>query len=415
MDRVNRTLAGRYRLEEVIGRGGMSTVYRATDLVLGRTVAVKVLLAALAEQDPTYTARFAREAQAAAALASSAVVTIYDTGVDEAGHYIVMEHIAGQSLAEVLADERPLGLPEALRIAEGVAEALSAAHAAGILHRDIKPANVMVSDEASVKVLDFGIARRLDGPTLTQVASVAGTAAYMAPERALGQAGDARADVYSLGCLLYATLTGAPPFGGEVAAAVLHQQINSRPRPPSDLRTGIPPALDALVLAMLAKAPDERPATAAEVRTRLLHISADSAPTAPTRRIPAAPSVSRPAPTAVAPAHRAPGTSPLADHRRRAVVMALITAAIALGAVALLSGGGTSTRPRPTAAARARSMRTSTTTARSATLPTTTAKTTPKPAKPQPAPPPAPGAATPPGHGGSPPGQVKKHGGGGPG
>ena len=414
MDRVNRTLAGRYRLEEVIGRGGMSTVYRATDLVLGRTVAVKVLLAALAEQDPTYTARFAREAQAAAALASSAVVTIYDTGVDEAGHYIVMEHIAGQSLAEVLADERPLGRPEALRIAERVAEALGAAHEAGILHRDIKPANVMVSDEGSVKVLDFGIARRLDGPTLTQVASVAGTAAYMAPERALGQAGDARADVYSLGCLLYAMLTGAPPFGGDVAAAVLHQQINSRPRPPSDLRAGIPPALDALVLAMLAKAPDDRPATAAEVQARLLHVSADPAPTAPTRRITAAPSRSRTAPTAVAPAHRAPGTSPLADHRRRAVVMALITAAIALGAMALLAGGS-SKPPRPTAAARARSVRTSTTTARSATVPTTTAKTTPKPAKPQPAPPPAPGAAPSPGHGGTPPGQAKKHGGGGPG
>jgi eukaryotic-like serine/threonine-protein kinase len=409
MDPVDRTLAGRYRLEEVIGRGGMSTVYRATDLVLGRTVAVKVLLAALAEQDPTYTARFAREAQAAAALASSAVVTIYDTGVDEDGHYIVMEHMAGQSLAEVLADERPLGLPEALRIAERVAEALSAAHAAGILHRDIKPANVMVSDGGSVKVLDFGIARRLDGPTLTQVASVAGTAAYMAPERALGQAGDARADLYSLGCLLYAMLTGGPPFGGEVAAAVLHQQINARPRPPSELRAGIPPALDALVLELLAKAPNERPTTAAEVQARLLHISADPAPTAPTRGIPAAGGT---APTAVAPVRRAPGTSPLADHRRRAVVMAIVTAAIALGAVALLAGGAPSKRPRPTAAARARSVRTSTTTARSATVRTTTAKTTPKPAKPPPAPPPASGAAAPPGHGGTPPGQAKKHGGG---
>src|SRR5579884_300632 len=131
-------LAGRYRLEEVIGRGGMSTVYRASDQILGRTVAVKVLLAALADQDPTYSVRFEREARAAAALASPTVVTIYDTGQDEGSHYIVMEYVAGRSLDEILRDGQPLEVSEALRITARVADALAAAHAAGILHRDIK-------------------------------------------------------------------------------------------------------------------------------------------------------------------------------------------------------------------------------------------------------------------------------------
>ena len=401
-------LAGRYRLEEVIGRGGMSTVYRASDETLGRTVAVKVLLPTLADQDPTYSVRFEREARAAAALANASVVTVYDTGVDDGSHYIIMEHVEGQSLEQVLRQGRPFAIPEALGIARRVADALAAAHAAGILHRDIKPANVMVTDGGAVKVLDFGIARRLDGTTITQVASVVGTAAYMAPERALGEPGDARADIYSFGCLLYAMLTGAALFGGEVAAAVLHQQINTQPRPPSRLREGLSPELDALVLAMLAKAPDERPATAAEVRERLARLpeargftmrSAGAVPpTAATTPMTAA---TRPLFAAGAPVrHRQPV---LADHRRRAIVMAIVTALITLIAVALLSGGG------PSGSRSSSSRSTATTTPR---ITTSTAATTPAttPAKPQPAAPPGP---TPPGHGGKPPGHGKKHGHGG--
>ena len=354
-----RILAGRYRLEDVIGRGGMSTVYRATDDVLGRTVAVKVLLPVLAEQDPTYVTRFEREARAAAALASAAVVTVYDTGVDEdGGPYIVMEYVRGQSLAEILSDGRPLEVAEAKRIAERVADALRAAHAAGVLHRDIKPANVMVADDGTVKVLDFGIARTLDGVTLTQTASVLGTAAYMAPERALGQPGDARADIYSLGCLLYAMLTGRPPFAGEAAAALLHQQVNREPAPPSGLRSGIPSALDALVVAMLAKAPEARPQTATEVRDRLSALS-EASPKPPAAGVAAAvtPTAStipltsrggavpaqRTAPTSVLPRRgrrSAPVAAVLADHRWRAVVMAAATALVVLIAVALLAGGG---------------------------------------------------------------------------
>jgi eukaryotic-like serine/threonine-protein kinase len=440
------TLGNRYRLEEVIGRGGMSTVYRASDLQLGRTVAVKVLLPALADQDPSYAERFQREARAAAALASSAVVTVYDTGEDEGAQYIVMEYVAGHSLANALRDEQPLAVPEALRIAERVAAALAAAHAAGILHRDIKPANVMVAGDGTVKLLDFGIARKLDGTTLTQVASVVGTAAYMAPERALGQTGDARADVYSLGCLLHAMLTGRPPFAGEVAAAVLHQQINSEPRPPSALRSGLRPEIDALVLAMLAKAPEERPGSAAEVQQRLAWLSGSSGEGEATAPLPESASLAatRVLPERTVPVEsRGPGPrrnslggepaaaarpappgrrAALADHRRRAVVMAVITGVLALVAVALLAGGGSprhTAAPSHTAPARTapgttpRTAPVSTAAPPAATKPVTS---TPKPAAKKPKPPaaaPAPVLAgpAPPGHGGKARGK-DKHGGG---
>jgi len=390
-----RTLAGRYRIQEVIGRGGMSTVYRATDEVLGRDVAVKVLLPALAEQDPTYAARFEREARAAAALASSAVVTVFDTGTDEdGGQYIVMEYVSGHSLAELLAQGRPLPVSEAIRIAARVGDALQAAHEAGILHRDIKPANVMVADDGSVKLLDFGIARQLDGVTLTQAASVVGTAAYMAPERALGQPGDARADVYSLGCLLYAMLTGRPPFSGEIAAALLHQQINADPVPPSRLEAGVPAGLDALVLAMLAKAPDARPGTAAEVGQRLgalargataatVPLAAATASTVPLGAAPTTPLVSS--------RRRSAFAAVMGDHRWRAALAGLVTAVVALLAVLLLAGGGSSPKP-------AAGHTTNTHATTHQTTPPTTQATTPPHPQPKPHPRKQPKPPKPPGH-----------------
>jgi serine/threonine-protein kinase len=419
MQAAGTLLAGRYRLEEVIGRGGMSTVYRASDESLGRTVAVKILLATLADQDPTYSARFEREARAAAALTSSAVVTVYDTGLDEGSHYIVMEYVSGRSLDEILRDGQPLEPAEALRIGGRVADALAAAHAAGILHRDIKPANVMLAADGAVKVLDFGIARRLDGTSITQVASVVGTAAYMAPERALGHAGDERADIYSLGCLLFAMLTGRPPFMGEISAAILHQQINAEPPSPSRLRPGIPPELDALVLAMLAKEPEARPANAAELRERIGALEvAGGAATAATRAA-TAPTAVATAPTAVATARPAvrPGPGPgragrqgfLADHRHRAIVMALATAALVLIVVALLSGGGSSrqgTTSSPAGSTTAPPVTTRTTPATTST-PTTSSAPSPTPAPPAPAKPKA-KKGHPPGHGGEPPGKAKK-------
>jgi eukaryotic-like serine/threonine-protein kinase len=264
-----RILAGRYRLDEVIGRGGMSTVYRGTDLSLDRVVAIKVALDPLVEQSPIYLARFTREAQAGASIGNPGVVTVYDAGADGPTRFIVMEFVPGKSLADILRDERPLEPERAADIAAQVADALSAAHAAGIIHRDIKPGNIMVEPDGSVKVLDFGIARALDGHTLTQTATVLGTSAYMSPEQALGQPVDARSDIYSLGCVLYEMLTGEPPFMADVSAAVLHQHVRVEPKPARERNSAISPALNEVVMRMLSKDPKDRPQTAAEVRDAL--------------------------------------------------------------------------------------------------------------------------------------------------
>jgi serine/threonine-protein kinase len=364
-------------------------VYRATDLMLGRTIAVKVLLAALADEDPTYVARFEREARAAAALTHRAVVTVYDAGVDDGERFIAMEYVDGRTLAETLRGG-PLNAPEAIRIAREVAGALAAAHAAGILHRDIKPANVMVTAEGAVKVLDFGVARPLDGTTLTQAASIVGTAAYMAPERALGDAGDARSDIYSLGCLLYAMLTGRPPFTGEHSAAILHQHINTDPRPPSRVAPGVPEVLDALVLAMLAKASAARPQTAAEVRDRLVALE----PTGLASALPL------PAATSAAVALDQTSATRVMSGRqpsglaRRAALAAILTAAIALGAIALFGGGGSQSVTTSTAHGTTTGAQHQTT----STPATSTQGTTPSP----------PLSAAPPGPAGQPPGHEKK-------
>jgi serine/threonine protein kinase len=336
-----RTLAGRYELAAVIGRGGMGTVYRANDLLLGRTVAVKVLPAALAEEDPTHVARFEREARAAASLTHPGVVAVYDAGHEQATRFIVMEFVAGRSLAAILADEAPLEPARAAGIAARVADALGAAHAAGIVHRDVKPANVMLTPDGSVKVLDFGIARAVDSTALTRTGSVLGTAAYMAPEHALGGRGDERSDIYSLGCLLYALLTGQPPFATDLPAAVLHQHVNTQPRPPSDANSRVSPTLDALVMQMLAKAPDARPQSAGEVRDRLgkaqsAQTAAAVAPITPTARLPAT--------TAT---RVMPGVA--RTKGRRAAAAAALTGAVLLIAILALASGGGSPPPASTA------------------------------------------------------------------
>ncbi len=273
---MSELLAGRYALGDVIGRGGMAEVRRGTDTRLGRDVAVKVLRADLA-RDPAFQGRFRREAQSAASLDAPNVVAVYDTGEDEHGvPWIVMEHVAGRTLRDVLTTEGRLLPTRALEIAVDICSALEVAHGAGIVHRDIKPANVMLTSQGEVKVMDFGIARAAAGSesTMTQSEAVVGTAAYLSPEQARGEHVDARSDLYSAGCLLYELLTGTPPFVGDSAVAVAYQHVREEPVPPSRYVEGLSPDIDTVVLTAMAKSPAHRYDDADAMREDLLRAAA---------------------------------------------------------------------------------------------------------------------------------------------
>ncbi|MER5612661.1 Stk1 family PASTA domain-containing Ser/Thr kinase [Streptomyces sp. NPDC002215] len=266
-----RRLGGRYELGSVLGRGGMAEVYLAHDTRLGRTVAVKTLRADLA-RDPSFQARFRREAQSAASLNHPAIVAVYDTGEDYVDGvsipYIVMEYVDGSTLRELLHSGRKL-LPErTLEMTVGILQALEYSHRAGIVHRDIKPANVMLTRTGQVKVMDFGIARAMgdSGMTMTQTAAVIGTAQYLSPEQAKGEQVDARSDLYSTGCLLYELLTVRPPFIGDSPVAVAYQHVREEPQTPSNFDPEITPEMDAIVLKALVKDPDYRYQSADEMR-----------------------------------------------------------------------------------------------------------------------------------------------------
>ncbi|WP_369029160.1 MULTISPECIES: Stk1 family PASTA domain-containing Ser/Thr kinase [Streptomyces] len=266
-----RRLGGRYELGQVLGRGGMAEVYLAHDTRLGRTVAVKTLRADLA-RDPSFQARFRREAQSAASLNHPAIVAVYDTGEDYIDGtsipYIVMEYVDGSTLRELLHSGRKL-LPErTLEMTIGILQALEYSHRSGIVHRDIKPANVMLTRNGQVKVMDFGIARAMgdSGMTMTQTSAVIGTAQYLSPEQAKGEQVDARSDLYSTGCLLYELLTVRPPFIGDSPVAVAYQHVREEPQPPSVFDPEITPEMDAIVLKALVKDPDYRYQSADEMR-----------------------------------------------------------------------------------------------------------------------------------------------------
>jgi hypothetical protein len=263
-----RVLGGRYVLVEVLGAGGMATVWRARDEVLGREVAVKVLSPQYAA-DPGFLARFGREARHVAGLSHPRLVTVFDSGVDGGTAFIVMELVAGRTLRQVLDEAGTLPAGEAVAIAAAVCEGLEAAHAAGLVHRDIKPANIALAD-GEVRVLDFGIAR--DGGTGggTRTQEVLGTAAYLAPEQASGGQAGPQADLYALGCVLYEMLTGAPPFSGESAVGLAYRHVHDEPGPPSARRPGLPARLDWITGRLLAKDPAARPPGAAAARAGLL-------------------------------------------------------------------------------------------------------------------------------------------------
>lgn len=342
-----RLLNGRYRLHSLIGRGGMAEVWRGEDLRLERRVAVKLLGEST---DPDRLARFRREARTVARLSHPNIVTGHDLGVDGGVTYLVMELIEGTSLATRLA-KGPLTVGDAVAIAGQVCDALAAAHAAGIVHRDIKPGNILLTPAGTVKVCDFGIARLLHAsPTqLTTTGTVIGTSEYMAPEQASGAPVDGRTDLYALGCVLYAMLTGSPPFTADTLLAVLSQHLHRSPAPVASHRPGVPAPLAELVDQLLAKNPDDRPPTAVEVRHRLAMVTGaaptmEAAAAAPTvavtadsptdaTRVPLGPPMTVPLPT-----ERVEARPAVPRWRRVAVVTAavLVTAAAAVAVVSLL-------------------------------------------------------------------------------
>ncbi|MGP3533542.1 Stk1 family PASTA domain-containing Ser/Thr kinase [Microbacterium sp. RD1] len=278
MTTETRVLSGRYRVAELIGKGGMASVYRGYDLMLERDVAIKILKRDLAE-DTAFRTRFRLEAQSASRMAHPAIVRVFDAGEDSeigpdgAAHpapYIVMELVRGQLLKDIIA-EGPVPVDEARRYVDGILEALEFSHRAGVVHRDIKPGNVMVTPEGQVKVMDFGIARAVSdsSSTVAETTTILGTAAYFSPEQAKGEPVDARADLYSTGVVLYELLTGRPPFRGESPVAVAYQHVSEAPLTPSEIIETIPRALDAVILRALAKDPFQRFPDAASFRRAL--------------------------------------------------------------------------------------------------------------------------------------------------
>lgn len=271
MDGVRgRTLNGRYRIDEPLGSGGMATVWRGRDLHLERPVAIKLLERA-GLGDPTALERFGREARAVARLAHPNVVSVYDFGTDGGDPYLIIELVEGPTLAAMLAGG-PLPVDRAIAIAAQICDGLAATHAAGVVHRDIKPGNLMLTPAGVVKICDFGIARLHHAAahaTLTSPAIVMGTSEYMAPEQASNDGVDGRTDLYALGCVLYAMLTGAPPFTGETPPSVIGQHLHQPPVPVTARRPDAPADLDVLVAQLLAKNPADRPADANQVRARL--------------------------------------------------------------------------------------------------------------------------------------------------
>jgi eukaryotic-like serine/threonine-protein kinase len=279
MDLEGRILDGRYRLGSLLGVGGMASVYLASDRVLERQVAVKVLSPPYA-QDPVFVERFRREARSAARLSHPNVVAVFDSGSDAGEHYLVMEYVAGQSLAELLADQGRLAPRRAAELGVEVCAALAAAHAQGLVHRDVKPANVLVGAEGRVKVADFGIVKAAATVTLTGNGTVLGTAAYLSPEQAQGGPVDARSDLYSLGCVLYELVTGAPPFGSgadSAPVAVATRHLHQPPEPPSAHNPQVDASLDAVVLTALAKDPARRYQRASELQAALERVLAGEA------------------------------------------------------------------------------------------------------------------------------------------
>ncbi|MFI6827855.1 serine/threonine-protein kinase [Kribbella sp. NPDC050241] len=262
MKRAGEVIAGRYRIVGAIGRGGMGEVYRATDRVLGRDVAVKLMLpvpGTLAASE-----RFLREARATARIRHPHVVTAYDFGDQDGCCYLAMELVSGRTVGDELRREGPLAPDRAVHLVRQAAAGLAEAHRLGIVHRDIKPGNLLLADDGTVKIADFGIVRFLEDctTTLTSTGQIVGTSHFLAPERALGRPAEPPSDVYALGCVLYQLVTGHPPFLADEPASIMFQHVQREPVPPSELRPELAGDVEALLLWMLTKDPARRPTAA---------------------------------------------------------------------------------------------------------------------------------------------------------
>jgi serine/threonine protein kinase len=268
---LGKVLEDRYRVDELIARGGMATVYRGTDLRLGRTVALKVLGGVLVN-DPDFVERFTQEARATAALTHPNVVAVHDQGISAGYPFLVMEFVQGRTIREVMAQSGPFTSAHALEIISSVLAGLGSAHDAGFVHRDIKPENVLITNDGHIKVTDFGLARVIsDTPVSDSTGAVLlGTMAYLSPEQVQQLAVDQRSDVYSCGILLYEMVTGLVPFTGSSPLEVAYQHVNSNVSAPSSVQPDVPPAVDHLVLAATRKSPLDRIQSAREFRDAVI-------------------------------------------------------------------------------------------------------------------------------------------------
>ena len=259
---VGQTLDQRYEVTSLLARGGMATVYLATDLRLDRVVALKVMHPHLAN-DPGFVARFQREARSAARLSHPHVVGVYDQGSSDGHVYLAMEYLPGRTLRDVLDEYGPLSTEQALVLLDPVIEALAAAHAAGFVHRDIKPENVLISDDGRVKVADFGLARAVTTTDSTHTTGmIIGTVSYLSPEQVESGDADARSDIYATGILFFEMITGSVPYSGESPLSIAYKHVNSDVPPPSSVLTGIPAEADALILSATKRDPALRYQTA---------------------------------------------------------------------------------------------------------------------------------------------------------
>jgi eukaryotic-like serine/threonine-protein kinase len=309
------TVGGRYRLERSLGHGGMATVHLARDETLGREVAIKRLSKALSG-DEIFRERFMREARTAAGLSHPNIVAVFDVGEEDGLPYIVMECVDGRTLAELLAEHGPLDPDRAADLILQACAGLEHAHAAGLVHRDIKPQNLLVREDDTLKIVDFGIARPVDGTQLTLAGTILGTAAYLAPEQALGERVTAAADLYSLGAVTYELLSGRPPYEFESLAEL---PVKQREGPPPWIK-GVSEELQDVVRRCLAPDPADRPRSAAA----LAHELAQASPEPPTDQIPAVEVTA--------------ATEVIGPRRELRVSRSQAVAAALLGAVALAAG-----------------------------------------------------------------------------